>query len=132
MIAGPGARSSSWTAVTAAAFARGAKGDSELDLKQRFRPNGRGRVVLTASRSTEYSFEGGHFSGEGVRSVFTNAIVEGLRSGDADRDKDGPSRCRTSISMFRRGPGPEPRQTPEIWVYAGQGELLVRAASAAP
>src|SRR5215475_13745237 len=41
------------------AFAKGAKGDAELALQQRFEPHGRGRVVLTASRSTEYSFEGG-------------------------------------------------------------------------
>ena len=45
--------------------------------------------MLTASRATEYSFEGGQASGEGVPSVFTHAIVSGLRTGDADRDKDG-------------------------------------------
>jgi hypothetical protein len=108
------------------AFARGAKGDSELDLKQRFRPNGRGRVVLTASRSTEYSFERGHFSGEGVRSVFTNAIVEGLRSGDADRDKDGHITVSDLYQhVFDTVRDAEPRQTPELWVYAGQGDLLI-------
>ena len=35
------------------------------------------------------SFEGYEVSGEGVPSVFTHAIVNGLRTGDADRDKDG-------------------------------------------
>src|SRR5215831_7991715 len=37
------------------AFARGAKGSEELALQQRFEPHGRGRIVLTASRATEYS-----------------------------------------------------------------------------
>ena len=39
------------------AFARGAKGDDDLGLGERLVGEGRGRVVLTASRGTEYSFE---------------------------------------------------------------------------
>ena len=46
------------------AFASGAKGQSDLALEQRFKPHGRGRVVLTASRGTEYSFEGDQPSGD--------------------------------------------------------------------
>jgi hypothetical protein len=71
------------------AFARGAKGDVSLALQQRFEPRGRGRVVLTASRDTEYSFEGAEVFGDGLPSVFTHAIVTGLRTGEADHDKDG-------------------------------------------
>ena len=108
------------------AFARGSKGEPELDLQQRFRPHGRGRVVLTASRGTEYSFEGNHVSGDDVRSVFTHAIVEGLRSGDADRDKDG---LITVIDLyhhlFEKVRSAEPHQTPELWTYASEGDLLV-------
>ena len=40
----------------------------DLALEQRFRPEGRGRVVLTASRGTEYSFEGDQLSGEAGQS----------------------------------------------------------------
>jgi hypothetical protein len=40
------------------AFAAGSKGDGDLGLGDRFLGQGRGRVVLTASRGTEYSFEG--------------------------------------------------------------------------
>jgi uncharacterized caspase-like protein len=69
------------------AFAAGAKGDGDLALEQRF--EGRGRIVFTASRGTEYSFEGARAVGESSASVFTAALVEGLRSGDADVDKDG-------------------------------------------
>ena len=40
------------------AFAQGAKGEADLGLRDRFVGQGRGRVVLTASAATEYSFEG--------------------------------------------------------------------------
>jgi hypothetical protein len=40
------------------AFAHGAKGEVDLGLRDRFLGQGRGRVVLTASTATEYSFEG--------------------------------------------------------------------------
>src|SRR6516165_5045261 len=108
------------------AFARGAKGDQDLALQQRFEPHGRGRVVLTASRGTEYSFEGGQASGEGVPSVFTHAIVKGLRTGDADRDKDGLITVDDLYHyVYERVRAAEPRQTPAIWTYGAEGDLLV-------
>ena len=36
----------------------------------------------------EYAYEGDQLSGEGQPSFFTEAVVEGLRSGKADRDQD--------------------------------------------
>ncbi|RSN65145.1 caspase [Amycolatopsis sp. WAC 04182] len=51
---------------------------------------GRGRAVITASNSIEYAFEGDHLADDHVQpSVFTSALVDGLRTGDADRDEDG-------------------------------------------
>jgi hypothetical protein len=108
------------------AFARGTKGDAELALQQRFEPQGRGRVVLTASRSTEYSFESGQASGEGVPSVFTHAIVNGLRTGDADRDKDGLITVTDLYQyVYDNVRAAEPRQTPELWTYGAEGNLVV-------
>ena len=108
------------------AFAKGAKGDSHLALQHRFEPHGRGRVVLTASRSTEYSFEGGQASGEGVPSVFTHAMVNGLRTGDADRDKDGLITVTDLYQyVYDNVRAAEPRQTPELWTYGAEGNLLV-------
>ena len=49
---------------------------------------GRGRAVITASNSMEYAYEGDELSGEGQPSVFTEALVEALASGRADRDQD--------------------------------------------
>ena len=50
------------------------KGDLEVHTLERFRA--RGRVVLTASDATQYSFEGDEISGQGTRSVFTRFLVE--------------------------------------------------------
>jgi hypothetical protein len=51
---------------------------------------GRGSVVLTASRATEYSYEGEPVDGGALAgSVFTTALVHGLRTGEADLDNDG-------------------------------------------
>jgi len=108
------------------AFARGAKGDTELALRQRFEPQGRGRVVMTASRGTEYSFEGDQITGEGLPSVFTRAIVDGLSSGDADRDHDGQI---TVTDLYRyvydSVRAAELRQTPELWTYRSEGDIVI-------
>ena len=46
--------------------------------------------MLTASRGSEYSFEGEPVAGsEMPGSVFTSALVQGIRSGAADVDRDG-------------------------------------------
>ena len=108
------------------AFASGAKGESDLALEQRFKPHGRGRIVLTASRGTEYSFEGDQPSGIGMRSVFTQAIVDGLRTGDADRDKDGLITVSEIYHYaYDRVRAVEPRQTPELWTYGAEGDVLL-------
>ena len=67
------------------AFAHGAKGEADLGLRDRFLGQGRGRVVLTASAATEYSFEGEPTDAAvAAGSVFTAALVQGLRTGEAD------------------------------------------------
>jgi hypothetical protein len=63
------------------------KGDADVNTVARFQ--GRGRVVLTASDHTQYSFERNRIVGEATRSVFTHHLVEGLETGKADLDGDG-------------------------------------------
>jgi hypothetical protein len=106
------------------AFARGAKGAGGLALRERF--EGRGRVVLTGSRATEYSFEHGHVVGDGVSSVFTSALVRGLRSGDADRDRDGfVSVSELYDYAYEKVRSTDARQTPTLWTYGAEGDLMV-------
>jgi hypothetical protein len=51
--------------------------------------NGQGQIVLSASNAMQYSFEADALHGKAVPSVFTEALVEGIESGNADMDEDG-------------------------------------------
>ncbi|MEH2304794.1 caspase, EACC1-associated type [Nostoc sp.] len=67
------------------AFARGltAKDSGTIDLQQHL--GGEGRAILTASTSTQYSFES-----DGLElSIYTHYLVEGIEKGAADKDGDG-------------------------------------------
>jgi Caspase domain/BON domain len=66
------------------AFAEGmsAKDDGTIDIRQQL--GGEGRVVLTSSSSTQYSFEQ---QGQDL-SIYTHFLIEGIKSGEADRDRD--------------------------------------------
>jgi uncharacterized caspase-like protein len=79
------------------AYMRGVvKGDKKINIKKYF--PGFGKVILTSSDETQYSFEGEKISGEEVRSVFTNAIVSGLETREADIDRDG---CISITDIFK-------------------------------
>jgi hypothetical protein len=80
----------------AGAFPQGVKvrasGDVHvLDSFSQEKSGGRGRAVITASNAMEYAFEGDQLADDQHRrpSVFTTALVEGLATGDADKDEDG-------------------------------------------
>ncbi|MEV6414430.1 caspase family protein [Kribbella sp. NPDC051718] len=88
---------------------------------------GRGRVVVTASSAMEYAFEDGRLaSGTPKPSVFTSAVVDGLKSGDADKDGDGWVGLTELVSyvtdqVHRK----TPNQNPQMWTFGSQGELLI-------
>lgn len=76
---------------------------------------GRGRAVISASSAMEYAFEGTTLTAnhEPQPSVFTSALVEGLRSGEADRDEDGLVALGELYDyVFDRVREQNPRQTP--------------------
>jgi hypothetical protein len=86
------------------------KSDSAVHTKEAF--GGRGRIVLTASDSTQYAFEG-------TESVFTHHLVEGLRTGAADVDADGGITTDelydyTYKAVTAERPNQRPRQFAEI------------------
>ncbi len=66
------------------AFAEGmsAKDDGMIDIREQL--GGEGRAVLTSSTSTQYSFEQ---EGQDL-SIYTRFLIEGIKSGEADRDQD--------------------------------------------
>jgi tetratricopeptide (TPR) repeat protein len=90
---------------------------------------GRGCVVLTATDSIGYAWEEGGVSQVGeVRSIFTAALIEGLRTGDADLDGDR----RISVSelydyAYKKVCSETPNQRPGKWIPKPQQGALVVA-----
>ena len=120
------------------AFAHGAKGEADLGLRDRFLGHGRGRVVLTASTATEYSFEG-EFEGDPAAtvdpagSVFTAALVRGLRTGEADTDHDGHISVDDAYAyVFDQVQAAGAAQTPQRWLYGAEGRILLARSPAGP
>lgn len=109
------------------AFAARAKGSDELGLGERFLGQGRGRVVLTASRGSEYSFEGEPLPGQdSPGSVFTRALVDGIRSGAADLDGDGYVSVDDAYGYaFDHVRSSDAQQTPQRWLYGAEGTILL-------
>ncbi len=117
----------------AGAFARGltSRGGPGLDLSERLA--GRGRAVITASTSMQFAFEGSALtdgaagaSGDAGPSVFTRSLVEGLRSGEADRDLDGWVGLDELYSyVYDEVTEVAPQQTPGKWVFGLEGELFL-------
>jgi hypothetical protein len=117
------------------AFAAGAKGEDDIGLERHFPVNARGRVVLTASRGSEYSFEGEPVSGHVGGSVFTTGLVEGLRSGGADIHRTGQISVELAFRyayeyVKRHGAA----QHPQIWRFGSEGDIILghSPATAAP
>ena len=73
------------------AFGLGAKAahGATVGTASAFEGTGRGRVVLTATDSTQFAWEGDQIIGDVENSLFTHYLIEGLRMGAVDRDEDG-------------------------------------------
>ena len=108
------------------AFAKGSKGDTRAVTATTFEGNGYGRVVLTASDSTQYALEGDQVIQQASFSLFTNYLLEGLTSGQADLAQDGLITLDEWYDYaYDRVVSETPEQTPRKWVYNQQGELII-------
>ncbi|MBM7789686.1 caspase, EACC1-associated type [Tenggerimyces flavus] len=110
------------------AFARGTavRSGSDVHVAEAF-GTGTGRIVLTASSATEYAFEDGELTQAQARpSVFTAALVEGLRTGAADLDEDGEISIDELYDYtYRRVRQTTPNQAPMKWSFGVEGHLVV-------
>ena len=107
------------------AFAR-TKAGPAVNLGQQFGEAGRGRFILASSDAYQYSFEGDAVEGSAVCSVFTQAVVEGLRTGEADRDNDGLITLDELYDyVHRRVTDQTPQQSPRKWAYEVDGSLAI-------
>lgn len=108
------------------AFAEGMlfKADTSVGTKEYFQ--GKGRVILTASDSLQYAFQGDNLEGEGELSIFTQALVSGLETGQADLDQDGQITLDELYDYVHDHVTDEtPKQTPGKWVFDVQGEIVI-------
>jgi hypothetical protein len=112
----------------AGAFERGmvARAGTGMDIQERF--GGRGRAVITASSAMEYAFEGDELadSHDLKPSVFTSALVEGLETGEADRDEDGNVGLDELYEyVYGKVRQVTPSQTPGKWTFGVEGDLYI-------
>ncbi len=111
------------------AFARGmTRAAADVDLTDQF--GGRGRAVITATTALQFAFEGEDLSADGATSsspsVFTRALVDGLRTGEADRDADGiVSLDELYAHVHDEVTRVNPDQTPQKWLFDVTGDLRV-------
>ncbi|MEV0175864.1 caspase family protein [Streptomyces sp. NPDC050803] len=110
------------------AFLPGSKGDRRVHLKDELA--GHGRVVLTATNRAEFAWEGTHLSElEPEQSHFTGAVIEGLRSGEADGNHDGLVTHNDLYEyVYERMQAASLRQRPQMWADVQFRVVIARAA----
>jgi hypothetical protein len=100
------------------AFVKLAKAADTVDLTERL--GGKGRAVITASTSLQLALDG-----EEEPSLFTHAVIDGLRTGEADRDLDGlVSLDELYNYVHDRVTSLNPHQTP-VKSFDVEGEVYV-------
>ena len=116
------------------AFERGvvARAGGDVDVAAQFTlgspGGGRGRVVITASSAMEYAFEGTTLTDDSgpTPSLFTGALVEGITSGEADRNQDGQVGLDELYDYIHdKVRTRTPNQTPSKWEFGVQGDLYI-------
>lgn len=108
----------------AGAFLAGVKGDDRVGSTEALQ--GRGRAVLTATDALQYAFQGEVVEGRAAPSVFTAAIVEGLRDGGADVDGDGVVSVDDLYDfVYERVTTQRPDQRPSKTIFEGQGAIVI-------
>ncbi len=87
---------------------------------------GYGRIILTASDSTQFAWEGDKVIGKTDNSLFTHFLVKGLE-GEADLDGDGSITVDELYDYaYERVRFATPKQTPSKFSSKQQGEIILR------
>jgi hypothetical protein len=113
------------------------KSDKEMHTNQYFEikdvdleGSSRGRLVMTASDSMQYALDGSDSinkeRNDKICSLFTNALIQGLKTGDADIDGNGLITFDelyeyASIQVKKE----VPTQTPRKWGFDTQGKIII-------
>jgi len=112
------------------AIGRGIKGPENITVgtKEAFDAEGYGRVVVTATDATQYAWEGNTFVGQSDQSVFTHYLIEGLQTGNADKEPDGRITVDELFDYVSKNvKNQTSKQTPCKFVYDQKGENMLIA-----
>ncbi|MCB0037073.1 MAG: SUMF1/EgtB/PvdO family nonheme iron enzyme, partial [Anaerolineales bacterium] len=113
------------------AFARNSKAavDRPVGTATAFEGDGTGRVILTATDSTQHAWEGDELLRGDGRSRFTYHLVEGLKTGKADRYGKGhitvDDLYEYVYEQVKDDSSGDKPQTPRKWSYNREGELMI-------
>lgn len=110
------------------AFAREGKkaGEQKAVTKATFEGNGYGRAVLTASSSLQFALEGDQVISQTYLSLFTHYLLEGLKTGEADKDNDGYISLDEWFDYtYSKVVSATSTQIPHKWIYEQEGKLLI-------
>jgi formylglycine-generating enzyme required for sulfatase activity/uncharacterized caspase-like protein len=111
------------------AFAQGTKAavGGSIGTASAFEGTGYGRIVLTASDSTQFAWEGDKVIGEETsNSLFTHYLVKGME-GAADQDGDGKITVDELYDYaYEQIVTRTSKQTPGKWSYKQQGDIILR------
>jgi formylglycine-generating enzyme required for sulfatase activity len=110
------------------AFASGTRSvlGSAIDTRAVFEGAGYGRVILTASNSIQYAWEGGEILGEAEEAVFTHFIVKGLQTGEADlKGDDKISLDELYNYTYEKVVSSGAKQTPQKFIDRAEGEIII-------
>ncbi|NES21062.1 MAG: hypothetical protein F6K41_19555 [Symploca sp. SIO3E6] len=102
------------------------KDDGSVDLQRQL--GAEGRVVLTSSSSTQYSFEHNDYN----LSIYTRYLVEGIETGAGDQDEDGKiSVLELHEYAASKVKQTAPGMTPKLIILKGMGfDILLAKAKA--
>ncbi|MCB9100592.1 MAG: caspase family protein [Anaerolineales bacterium] len=90
-----------------------------------FKGNGYGRVVLTASNTIDFLVEANKVSGAPEPSVFTQYLIEGLRTGGADGDGDGQIGVEELYEYVYYKVIRQTNQKPRLWTYHSPDKFIL-------
>jgi len=108
------------------AFTRGTKGSSLARENMATLFEGRGRAILTAAGAAQSAWESNEATGDKALSVFTRYLVQGLETGEADRDADGFITLDELYQyIYHQVESEKPEQKPGKWVENQQGSIVI-------
>ena len=78
------------------------------------------------TNSTQLAWEGDKVIGKAENSLFTHFLIQGLRTGEADINKDGKITVNEVCDyIYTQVVQSTPQQTPGKWSYKEQGEIVI-------